>query len=36
MSEIINTSLVQLIFLGGRKNFGFASADRAKPTEVCA
>lgn len=32
----IHTSFVQLNFLGGRKNFGFTLADRAKPINVCA
>lgn len=29
------TSLLQFIFLGGKKNFGFTLADRANPTKVC-
>lgn len=33
---IIYTSFVQLNFLGGEKNFGFTSADRAKLIKVWA
>lgn len=33
---IIYTSFVQLKFLGGKKNFGLALVDRAKPTKVWA